>query len=891
MNVFQIQESLRTLPDDHLMREMQQPSGAAPQYLVLTEINRRQQLRSSMGAQMPTTTVAQDMMAGMNGQPQAPGGQTPPMVPQVAQMPGMPGTESATIGTSPAISSANADTAPMKGFADGGMVEKDEGGFFNGLNPLMGGIVPWALDKMGDDWDLGAIGLINNLFNKDKKNPGQITEPQLPGQVQRQPGFADGAYPVQEPSQADIWKRLTGSDIPEWLKRKVQFEAEAPAKSQPDLSGPDWLQGIDPTYRRIVGPESGGKDVNSIASNSAYIGPGQMNADSYKDALRYAKKRYPDAQFPAWNEAWKKTTPKNRPKDYPSMRQWAQIGEGYVDFIRGVNKGAGVPTDDAHIYGGWNAGVGNLQKLFKNPDVPIKKLLPADVIEQNKFNPNATYSDMISMWGNRLDRHSGPAAKEVMQTPSKKFFYVPEGEDLSMSQNPMIDEMYQSEDFYDQLGSILDGVSQRASQDEAQSKLLQGVGSYLQEPMQAQQAMRQVPVPQQKPMAPPPRKKLSQDDGQLAADILNDMQFKQLQAQRKRKERQGFADGGVVGGDTVVIDGKVYKRRNGALVDQSGSVRMDDNSEENWFQPGIDAASGIGGWLSDAGKWAARTMSGEVAYIPSLQGSPSPRPSPASSAAPRKFTAPNMAERNEEPEIAPPGFNVVDENGTGGTGIDSTAPDPTATLASISEYYNQLQKPGQSTDDRMEKILNDLQDRLSPDKERDKWMAIADFGGKLASGTSPWFAQNFGPATQAGIASMRGDRDTNYDNALKLINARNMEYQTRMGRESNLVNNAVQMRNADVSYQRAVTSAAIRASQAMKSAAEGGRELDLNSVTKIVEMAYGEYLKTVPPEQRQKALSDAVVAATNIAAQSGWYKGTRYGSGVDSSVDFGPDDY
>lgn len=67
MNIVQVQDQLKNFSQDQLIREMQSPSGAAPQYLVLSEIMRRQKMqqdfanRQSQGA--PQSTVAEDAIA------------------------------------------------------------------------------------------------------------------------------------------------------------------------------------------------------------------------------------------------------------------------------------------------------------------------------------------------------------------------------------------------------------------------------------------------------------------------------------------------------------------------------------------------------------------------------------------------------------------------------------------------------------------------------------------------------------------------------------------------------------------------------------------------------------------------------------------------------------
>lgn len=955
MNVFQIQEQLRTAPDDYLVKEMQQPTGMAPQYLVLTELQRRQQLRQGVGAQMPTTTVAQDLAAGIGGgqRPEIPNAANQPQPPSMAAMQG--------------------STAPQKSsFASGGMVGEEKEGFFDGLNPLMGGAIPWALNKMGGDdgWQLGAIGLMNQLFGDKKKEqlPGQV--PANPMEQQPVQRFAGGGQP-QDPQQAAMWRNFTGMEIPEWLKRKIQFETDMPApeKPRPSLSVPDWLQGIDPVYQRIVGPESQGKDVNSVASKGAYIGPGQMNADSYKDALRYAKKRYPDMKFPAWNEDWKKTTPENRPKDYPTMREWALIGEGYVDFIRETNKQAGVPIDDAHIYGGWNAGVGNLQKLFNNPDTPIKDLLKWKVIDQNKFDPNAKYKDMIKMWGGRLDRHSGPAAKEVVQTPSKKFFYVPEGEDASMSENDMINEMFSADD-PDQ--AILDKIKASAEQATAnkEAAALTGIAKMLEgSPMIPPQAPPPMPRPK-----PAPQRMVAPQDQKTAEDILNDMQYRAAQNQRIRKQRLGYAQGGIVGyaegtgdstvGRTVVHNGMEYKyrgKRNGKPIwtnAQGQEIPVEANPD--YIDPIRDAPAGMskllsmkkktpdefsfggkefgGGDSSDLGEFGREAFLDMVKNGPweNAYGTNDPKNTPldtfgralatpvyglgaltalttgvlgdtadtvaaipkwlttpygeANKKASSKFVKPSAPVSAPTPQPSASQFDLskpitdativgqtqaeLDSASRGGAGSPSG-------VGGLAEYMKQIQSlRGEPKEDpRMEALYASM--KRNP--ELDKWMAIADFGGKLAAGSSPYFAQNFGPATTAGIAAYRGSEEAARENAMKEANSRLLQRQNDDANYRSEMASAVDMYQADKRYSQALQVAAVRAS---KGGANGyGGTPDISS--------YSEYRKAVEakmmlPESKNKTmkqieaevLQDIANYAANMSA-SGIMKYQKGADGLD----------
>jgi len=933
MNVFQIQEQLRTAPDDYLVREMQQPTGMAPQYLVLTELQRRQQLRAGVGAQTPTTTVAQDLSAAL-------GGGNKPEVPNSAATP-----------PPPSMNALQGSATPQQktSFASGGMVGEKKEGYFDDLNPVFGGVVPWLADKLGgDEWQLGAIGLVNQLFGDKKKEqllPGQV--PANPMQ-QQQPmqRFAGGGQP-QDPQQASMWRNFTGMEIPEWLKRKVQFETEVPApeKPRPTLSVPDWLHGIDPTYQRIVGPESQGKDVNSIASKGAYIGPGQMNAASYKDALRYAKKRYPDMKFPAWNEAWKKTTPENRPKDYPTMREWAMIGEGYVDFIRDVNKGAGVPTDDAHIYGGWNAGVGNLQKLFNNPDTPIKQLLPWNVIEQNKFDPNAKYRDMIRMWGNRLDRHSGPAAKEVMQTPSKKFFYVPEGEDTSMSENDMIDEMFSADD-PDQ--AILDKIRASAEQAMAnkEAAALSGIGKMLEgSPM----IPPQVPMPRPKPMAP--QRRLAPQDQQTAEDILNDMQWRAARNQRIRKQRLGYAEGGIVGyaegtgsdvvGKKVVIGGREYRlNKDGIPVDENGVPVMNRYPGMNEW---IKSASGadkffeematpqgysdqwsisdddsgfqkIGkslGQLADAPIGLAKMGIGGIgSFLNAVSSGPLLMRRDMANwlqygrkdldkiygltygqkkGAPTKAAPAAQPQGSDLSAISKP---ITDESVYGATqaALDRASSGPVAGgIGNLADYMKQIQglRGEPKEDPRMEALYA----TMKRDKELDRWMALADFGGKLAAGSSPYFAQNFGPATSAGIASYKEAEMMARENAMKEANSRLLQRQNDDANYRAEMTAAVDLFQTNQRYKQAIEVAQIAASKRASLAAAQGATPDVQAtvfqaemIDKLVTMGMTEQDARKLVEERMAVAARGSSANNLLKSQKGVGEGNFFDEDIGDST-------
>jgi hypothetical protein len=71
MNIIELQDSLKDLPDSALMREMQMPSGTAPQFLVLSELKRRKRMRDDFQRRQNADmkTVAEEVVTAA-GAPQ-----------------------------------------------------------------------------------------------------------------------------------------------------------------------------------------------------------------------------------------------------------------------------------------------------------------------------------------------------------------------------------------------------------------------------------------------------------------------------------------------------------------------------------------------------------------------------------------------------------------------------------------------------------------------------------------------------------------------------------------------------------------------------------------------------------------------------------------------------
>lgn len=112
MNMFEVGERLKDFSKDQLVKEMQAPSGLAPQFMVLSELQRRMRMEQAMksdGQGAPQTTVAEDAVAAA-GVPQ---GGVADMARALAPKTDM---------------TQNTGVAPVPAMAEGGVVSMQAGG-------------------------------------------------------------------------------------------------------------------------------------------------------------------------------------------------------------------------------------------------------------------------------------------------------------------------------------------------------------------------------------------------------------------------------------------------------------------------------------------------------------------------------------------------------------------------------------------------------------------------------------------------------------------------------------------------------------------------------------------------------------------------------------------
>ena len=171
MNLIQVQDNLKNFSQDQLVKEMQQPSGNTPQFLILSELNRRKRVKGDFEARQAKQqpTVAEEAVASA-GVPQS----------------GMMGMSEAMAPQS-AVSEGVGTSAPMK-MASGGLAQ-----FGNEIRNSMGQEIDPYLDGVQQEAESKFnVDLNNNEIGPIQQVPGGGVGPvqQLPGP--RMPTFNPG---------------------------------------------------------------------------------------------------------------------------------------------------------------------------------------------------------------------------------------------------------------------------------------------------------------------------------------------------------------------------------------------------------------------------------------------------------------------------------------------------------------------------------------------------------------------------------------------------------------------------------------------------------------------------------------------------------------------------
>lgn len=151
MNILQVQDALKNASDMQLSGELQNPTGMAPSYLVLSEMKRRQQMRQgAMASPAPQSSMAEEAASQSDYYPEE---------------------------------QPQEEESGIEAFREGGVVRMAEGGRLPVFRP-MPSIRPSAGSRM--DYVLGE------LENEFAANPGRRNDPAYLDSVARQYGIDSG---------------------------------------------------------------------------------------------------------------------------------------------------------------------------------------------------------------------------------------------------------------------------------------------------------------------------------------------------------------------------------------------------------------------------------------------------------------------------------------------------------------------------------------------------------------------------------------------------------------------------------------------------------------------------------------------------------------------------
>ena len=225
------------LTDQQLQFELQNPSGVAPTYLLMSEMQKRQQARQAgMGSpqQSPLNTVRMQMIQkAQGGPPQQPGSLTQPMMPSAMQ--------SANLAAFPAQMPRMANGGPVGpsiapqfsgrvgiGFANGGPVRHyDDGGLTTGagMGQMMINTGAGALQSL--------LGGFNGLLQGGGQHPAPVAPAPLP--VAAAKPVAPAAAAQQDSAQSPLG--YTPADIDALVRMTYGEGGSEPTKAQQAIAG------------------------------------------------------------------------------------------------------------------------------------------------------------------------------------------------------------------------------------------------------------------------------------------------------------------------------------------------------------------------------------------------------------------------------------------------------------------------------------------------------------------------------------------------------------------------------------------------------------------------------------------------------------------------------
>jgi len=369
MNVLEIQDNLKNFSEQQLVKEMQQPSGSTPQFLVLSELNRRKRVKGDFEARQSQNqpTVAQDVVASAGVPQQGMMGMSEAMAPQ--------SIESGGIGSMMPKTMKNG--GEVEGYAEGGVIRAKAGEYFPSSNELYG--IYGQESGFGKNL-FGSAGEIGpyQILPTTAISPGYGIQSLFPELAQ---AVAEGKYKDFNEAYLDnkdaVDSVLMSGEKTEPFVKSYLDAAENKLGSR-DKALLSYNQGI-----------AGTKNFNEDASKTNYVSGIMSNMQGF-DGAKMSRPTFTDGDVKK-TKVLGTTTTNNKTNEDDKDRV---DGRGFVKKLFDI-----VPTPDDSLSGFEGSEKGNVPQFYKDIQ---KQLEQREENKRKNENPNeeinlpsGTYEDKI----------------------------------------------------------------------------------------------------------------------------------------------------------------------------------------------------------------------------------------------------------------------------------------------------------------------------------------------------------------------------------------------------------------------------------------------------------------------------------------------------------------
>lgn len=262
MNIIQIQDRLKGLPDTDLVNYVEQPMGEVPIYLALGELQRRKEMRERYQAdQTPPPSVAEQLVAEAKPQPMQMG--LGSMAPQAMTPVTQPAMDPRQIAASGIAANPVSNVGGPAMMAEGGIVGYQTGGstgysdeFIKMLEDQAKGIYPTSDFKYGinpytqmQGYAGDAAGSFQKTFFGRNKFFPFGTEPGLGGMYSgagRKKATEEDIAAGKEIDKLDLSQPFYGTPVPkEILESRKESKKEEAKKEEPKVEEEEVITATD----------------------------------------------------------------------------------------------------------------------------------------------------------------------------------------------------------------------------------------------------------------------------------------------------------------------------------------------------------------------------------------------------------------------------------------------------------------------------------------------------------------------------------------------------------------------------------------------------------------------------------------------------------------------